>query len=209
MSTTSPSRIQRFSFAERAVHWLAAGSFFYAALSGLSLWTPQLYWLATVFGGGEATRRWHPWGGVVFGLALAKMFLGWARQMKLDASDRAWLRRSHRYAVHDHEGLPEAGRFNGGQKMLFWIQSLAFVFLFVSGLVLWFPELTSVPRGLRFVAILVHPAAAIVAMGGIIVLVYMGTAAVPGAFRGMVRGWVDHDWARAHHPKWFRDIEKS
>lgn len=201
--------IERFSFSERMAHWMAALSFLYAALTGLSLWTPQLFWLATVFGGGEATRRWHPWGGVLFALVLGKMFLGWAREMKLDASDRTWLRSSHLYAVHEDVGLPEPGKFNGGQKVLFWIQSVAALLLFASGLVLWFPEISTLPRTLRLAAIVIHPSVAIVSLAGIIIHIYMGTAAVPGAFRGMVSGSVERSWARSHHPRWYREIGKG
>ena len=206
-SNASNERLERFSFAERATHWMAALSFLYAALTGLALWTPHLYWLSGVFGGGETIRRWHPWGGVFFAVVLGLMFRNWARDMKLDADDKTWLKNAHKYAVHDEEGLPEPGRFNAGQKMLFWVQSTATVFLFASGAVLWFPEL--MPRALRLAAILVHPAVATLSIGAIIVHAYMGTAAVPGAFRGMVQGWVSPGWARSHHPKWYRDVTKS
>lgn len=205
--TTSSGRLDRFSFAERATHWMAALSFLYAALTGLALWTPHLFWLSDVFGGGETIRRWHPWGGVFFAIVLGVMFRNWAKDMKLDADDKTWLKNAHKYAAHDETGLPEAGRFNGGQKMLFWVQSIAALGLFASGVVLWFPEL--MPRSLRLAAILIHPAVAIVSIGGIIVHIYMGTAAVPEAFRGMMQGWVRPAWARSHHPKWYRKVSKG
>ena len=126
--------------------------------------------------------------------------------MKLRADDRAWLKKAHRYAAHDERGLPEAGRFNAGQKMLFWIQSAAALLLFASGIVLFWPE--AMPRGLRLAAVLVHPSAAIVSIAGILVHIYMGTAAVPGALSGMVHGSVPESWARAHHPRWYREIKK-
>ena len=122
MMIRNEERVPRFSFEERAIHWLAALSFLYAALTGLALWSPRLFWLASIFGGGNTVRGWHPWGGVIFSLTLGFMFRNWAAQMRLDAEDRAWLRQAHRYAMHDEEGLPEAGRFNAGQKMLFWTQ---------------------------------------------------------------------------------------
>jgi formate dehydrogenase subunit gamma len=203
---TGEERIPRFSFAERAVHWMTALSFLYAALTGLALFTPSLFWLSSVFGGGEAVRRWHPWGGFVFALALALMFRSWAKDMRLDAEDRRWLQNAHRYAVHDERGVPPAGRFNGGQKLLFWIQSLAAILLFASGIVLYWPE--AMPRAVRLAAVLVHPSAAIVSIAGILVHIYMGTAAVPGALRGMIRGWVSPAWARSHHPRWYREIAK-
>ena len=71
-------KLVRFSFAERATHWMAALSFLYAAFSGLALWSPHLFWLSSVLGGGETVRRWHPWGGVLFGVALGLMFRNWA-----------------------------------------------------------------------------------------------------------------------------------
>jgi formate dehydrogenase subunit gamma len=201
------TRVTRYSGAERAVHWITAISFLYAALTGLALWSHKLYWLAAVFGGGPVVRGWHPWGGLLFAVALGLMFRNWARQMRLDADDKIWLRNSHKYAVNREEGLPEAGRFNAGQKMLFWMQAGFALMLFLSGSILWFPEI--MPRRLRLAAVLVHPLAAIGSIGGIILHIYMGTAAVPGTLRGMTRGWVSERWAKSHHPKWYREIRNS
>lgn len=198
---TTP-RVPRFGLAERVVHWAVALSFLYAALSGLALWSPALYPLAAIFGGGPATQAWHPWAGVLFALVLCVMFSGWSRQMRLTAEDRRWLRLAHRYLTHQECGLPEADRFNAGQKCLFWTQAAGAAVLLASGLVLWWPE--AAPRTLRLIAILVHPAAAVVAIGGLIVHIYMGAAAVPGALRGMIQGWVSPGWARSHHPAWYR-----
>jgi formate dehydrogenase subunit gamma len=199
-------KLDRFSVAERLTHWLVALSFLYAALTGLGLWSPRLYWLAAVFGGGPTVRGWHPWGGVAFVTFFAVMFRRWSGQMRLDNDDRRWLRLAHRYAVHDETGLPEAGRFNAGQKALFWTQGTAAVLLVSTGVVLWWPE--AMPRALRLAAILLHPAAAMVSIGGLIVHIYMGTAAVPEAFRGMIQGWVRPGWAASHHPKWYRDVTR-
>ena len=197
-------RIERFTIRERVVHWTVAIAFLYTALTGLALWSPRLYWLAFLFGGGPTVRAWHPWGGVVFLLFFGAMFGAWHRSMHLDRDDRRWLRAAHRYASHDMAGLPEPGRFNAGQKALFWLQAASGVLLVASGLVLWWPE--STPRAIREAAVLIHPVVALVSIGGIIVHIYMGTAAVPGAFRGMIRGWVEPRWAAMHHPKWYREM---
>ena len=197
---------QRFDLAERIVHWLVALSFVYAALTGLALWSPRLYWLATIFGGGETVRGWHPWGGVMFALVLGVMFRKWAGQMRLDGADLRWLRNAHRYATHDDTGLPESDRFNAGQKLLFWLQGVSAFVLLASGIVLWFPE--SMSQGLRLAAILIHPVVAMISLGAIIVHIYMGTVGVPGSFRSMVRGWVKPGWAATHHAKWYRRISR-
>ena len=65
------------------------------------------------------------------------------------------------------------------------------------------------PRLLRELAVLIHPVAAVIAIAGLIVHIYMGTAAVPEAFRGMIQGWVTPRWAASHHPKWYRDIDRN
>jgi len=200
------TRIIRFNVKERLLHWGVALSFLYAALTGLALWSPRLYWLSYVFGGGVTVRAWHPLGGLAFLIVFAVMFVSWRRQMHLDSDDRRWLRLAHRYAAHDYAALPEAGRFNGGQKSLFWLQAVNGLLLLLSGIVLWFPE--SMPRDFREAAVLVHPIGGILAIGGLIVHIYMGTAATPGAFRGMTQGWVKPGWAASHHPKWYREIRR-
>ena len=57
----SEIRIPRFDAYERVMHWMAALSFFYATLTGLALWSPKLYWMATMMGGGYHIRGSHPW----------------------------------------------------------------------------------------------------------------------------------------------------
>src|SRR5688572_31233974 len=66
MADITTSKVERFSLRERLVHWTVALTFLYAALTGLSLWSPRLYWLAAVFGGGVTVRAWHPLGGLIF-----------------------------------------------------------------------------------------------------------------------------------------------
>ena len=200
-------KIDRFNVQERFVHWMVAISFVYAALSGLAMWSRHLFWIATVLGGGETVRTLHPWGGTIFALILGFMFSRWASQMKLDAADREWLAKSGRYMVNDEKGMPESGKFNGGQKMLFWVEAAFALLLFLSGAILWFPEIT--PRVLRLGAVLLHPLAAIGSIGGIIVHIYMSLFAVPGSLKAMIEGYVSARWAKAHHPKWFRQITKT
>ena len=81
-------------------------AFLYAALTGLSLWSPRLYWLASVFGGGITVRAWHPWGGLLF-VVSSRDVRPWRGQMRLDCDDRRWLRRAHRYAVHEKPDCPK------------------------------------------------------------------------------------------------------
>ena len=195
--------IVRYAFRERIVHWIAALSYVYLLLTGLAFWTPALYWIAIVLGGGFLTRAVHPWVGLVFAVVVLWMFGIWRRDMRVTSADREWRRAMPYYVRNEDSKVPPAGRFNYGQKALFWLMVWGAVALLVSGVVLWFPE--GVPRGLRAtreVAILAHSIAALATFGGFIVHLYMGLAVVPEGLSAMLHGEVSEEWARHHHALW-------
>ena len=200
MSTT---RILRYSFRERLMHSLSAVSYIYLLLTGLAFWTPALYWLAIVLGGGYLSRVLHPWVGLVFTVAICWMVGVWRRDMHVTDADRAWGRAMRHYMRNEDDLVPAAGRFNLGQKQFFWLMVISGVALLVSGLVMWF--VGAVPGRLaliRQIAVLVHAIAALITIGGIIVHIYMGLAVVPGGLHAIVHGDVSEQWARHHHGLW-------
>ena len=199
-------RIVRYRFGERMVHWAAAISYVYLLLTGLALWTPALYWIAVVLGGGFLTRALHPWVGVFFTGIVIWMWAMWRRDMRVTAADREWRAAMAQYIRNEDDRVPAAGRFNYGQKALFWLMVWGAVALLVSGLVLWVPDAVPVNlRVLRDAAILVHAVAALVTIGGFIVHLYMGIAVVPGGLSAITHGEVTEEWARHHHPRWLDD----
>ena len=128
---------------ERLIHVLAALSFVYLLLTGLAFWTPALYWIAVVLGGGYLSRVLHPWMGLVFAGAVLVMFGTWWRDMRVTADDRQWRRAIGHYISNEDARVPAAGRFNYGQKMLFWVMVWAALVLLASGLVMWFVPVDS------------------------------------------------------------------
>lgn len=202
--------IVRYAFPERLVHWIAAGSYVYLLLTGLAFWTPALYWLAIVLGGGFLSRALHPLVGLVFAVIVSWMFALWRHDMRTTAADREWRTAMGHYARNEDHLVPPAGRFNYGQKVLFWVMVWGALALLVSGVVLWFPD--AVPRDLaivRQVAVLVHAVAALVTIGGFIVHLYMGLAVVPGGLSAMLHGEVSEEWARHHHALWINDAPRA
>jgi formate dehydrogenase subunit gamma len=188
---------------ERLVHAAAAASYTYLLLTGLAFWTPWLYWLAVVLGGGYVSRLLHPWVGLLFTAAVAAMFVAWRRDMRTTPEDRAWRRALVHYVRNEDDKVPPAGRFNYGQKQLFWVMVAGGLALLLSGVVMWF--VASVPwelRGLLSAAVLVHAVAALVTIAGFIVHLYMGVAVVPGGLHAILHGEVTAEWARHHHPLW-------
>lgn len=196
--------ILRYTLIERVMHWIAALTYTYVLLTGLAFYSPHLYWIATIFGGAPTSRYWHPWLGVVFAITIAWMLRAWLADMRITPQDRRWGEAIRHYIRNEDENLPPIGRFNLGQKQFFWVMFYAAAVLLVSGAVLWFPE--KIPwslRGLRYAAILLHVASALITIGLFIIHVYMGTAVVRGGFTSIIRGEVSPAWARTHHRLWY------
>ena len=203
-------RLVRYAFPERVVHWAAALSYLYLLLTGLAFWTPALYWIAIVLGGGFLSRALHPIVGILFAAIIVWMFTLWRRDMRITPADRQWRRAMAHYARNEDHRVPPAGRFNYGQKALFWVMAWSTLALLASGLVLWFPQ--AIPRDLRLVreaAILVHSVAALLTIGAFIVHLYMGLAVVPGGLSAMLHGEVSEQWARHHHPLWADETRRT
>lgn len=197
--------VDRYTTAARINHWITAISLILLAISGLSLFHPRLFFLTKLFGGGEMTRMIHPWIGVVLFFSFLGLFFRFWRLNLWKAEDGTWLRRMRDVLGGHEENLPELGKYNAGQKFVFWGMATLIVILISSGLVVWdqyFSQYTSVEQ--KRVAILVHSVAAIVAILIWIVHVYAAIW-VRGTVRGMVRGDVTGGWAWRHHRKWLRE----
>lgn len=200
-------RILRYTVTERIVHWVAGFTYLYLLLNGLALWSPWMWWMAAVLGGGPVARLVHPWVGLVFTLAVFRMYSMWKEDMRITAADRAWNQAMGRYVRNEDENLPAVDRFNAGQKYLFWLMFWSTIVLLLTGMVLWFTE--AIPwslRFLRYISIILHPIAFLATLGGFIIHVYMGTAVVRGGFSSVIRGEVSENWARAHHRTWLARI---
>jgi len=200
-------RVLRYTYKERLVHWLAGVSYVYLMLTGLSFWSPWLFWIAVVLGGATISRELHPWFGVVFVIAVVLMHQMWSKQMKEAPADKQWWESIGHYIKNEDRQMPSADRFNPGQKLLFWGFFWNGILLLISGLILWLPQY--IPWSLRFLrygAVIVHPVSALLTIGLFIIHVYMGTVFERGAFGSVIRGDVSRAWADEHHHTWFEQI---
>jgi formate dehydrogenase subunit gamma len=203
-------RVLRYSFHERLVHWMAGFSYVYLLLTGLAFWSPWLFWIAVIFGGGTVSRELHPWAGLIWIVAVFVMYGMWSPQMRETPADKAWWAAMPEYIRNEDDKVPSADRFNPGQKFLFWGFFWCGILLLLSGIVLWFPN--SIPwnfRSLRYLAVIVHPSAALLTIGLFMIHVYMGTANERGAFGSVIRGDVSRAWALKHHRLWFEQILRN
>jgi formate dehydrogenase subunit gamma len=198
------NEIVRHKRLSRIIHWSVALTFFVCVFTGMPIWTPVFGWMAHLFGGLTVCRLLHPWAGIAYFLASLVMFFHWMGEMHFEANEKGWLGpklwQYMRYETEDDE----VGKYNGGQKLLFWAVSLGALGLLVSGILMWFPGYF--PRPLMELSYLLHDFTFIMFGIAIVGHIYLGTAAEPGTFGSMTRGTVTRAWARLHHPRWYREL---
>jgi formate dehydrogenase subunit gamma len=197
--------VRRYSAGQRMNHWVAAGLFVLLALSGMALFDPGLFFLTDLFGGGQTTRAVHPWFGVVFALSFLGLLVRFAHHNIWGRGDARWMCKIGAVLGNREEELPEVGRYNAGQKLVFWAMVLLTIVMLVTGLVIWdvyFQAYTSIPT--KRLAVLIHSVAAILFILVLFVHVYAAIW-VRGTMRGMLRGTVTAGWAWRHHRKWLRE----
>jgi len=195
--------IVRYLAADRINHWLVVLCFLLVAISGLGFFFPALFWLTGVLGTGPTARILHPFIGVLMVLGFVRLFVRLWRHNRFDADDKRWLG-DLGGVLRGHEA-GDTGRYNAGQKGLFWLMALCLVLLLCSGVVIWRPYFApAFPIPLIRIALLLHSATAIVLIVGIIVHIYAAFW-VKGSLRAMVEGVVTPAWAKKHHPRWYRE----
>ncbi len=200
-----PDAIRRYSEASRLTHWAVALAYVLLFLSGLAMFHPFFFWLSAIFGTPTLMRILHPF----IGVTLAVLFFTYASRLWRDnlllASDRRWLRGMPAY-MNGRDETPVEGKYNAGQKLMYWSMIACVAALLLSGVAIWRPYFApSFGLTTRRAAGVIHAIVAFVMFVGIGVHVY---AAIwtRGAMRAMTRGWVTRTWARYHHPGWYERV---
>lgn len=206
VGSPEPVIVDRYTTGARINHWITAMSLVLLAVSGLALFHPSLYFLTGLFGGGSITRAIHPWIGVLLFFSFLGLFIRFWRLNLWERNDSVWMTRIRDVLAGHDEALPELGKYNAGQKMMFWSMSALIIVLIMSGLVIWdqyFYQYTSIEQ--KRIAVLVHAVAAVLAIGVWIVHVY-AVIWVRGTIRAMTRGTVTGGWAWRYHRRWLREL---
>ena len=206
IESDDPVIVSRYRGFTRANHWVTAASLIVLLLSGMALFSPYLYFLTGLFGGGQTTRWLHPFVGVVLFFSFFILFLQLWRLNLPKPEDVTWVENIGEVVKGNEEKLPELGKYNAGQKFIFWAMAGLILILIGSGVMIWeqyFPDLVTIP--VRRWAVLVHSLAAVAIILVFILHVY---AAIwtRGTIRAMTRGTVTGGWAWRHHRKWLREL---
>lgn len=198
--------IRRYADGTRMNHWAVALLFLCAALSGLAFFHPALFFLTHLFGGGPWTRILHPFFGVFMVLGFVMLFAQVWRENLWRPEDREWMQHAGRMLSGDTREPDTVGKYNAGQKLVFWAFGVSLLLLFVTGFVFWQPWFAGAfPIIARRIAVVVHAVSAVVLVVSVIVHVYAAIW-VKGTMRAMTRGTVTEPWALHHHPRWYRQM---
>lgn len=205
-SESEPVVVDRYTVLARINHWTTAITFVLLVLSGLALFYPVLYFLSGLFGGGANARALHPWLGLVLIIAFTGLFLRFWRYNLWERNDSVWLTHLRDVLAAKDDDLPELGKYNAGQKIVFWSMACLLTISLATGLVIWdqyFYQYTSIDQ--KRLALLVHALVAI-AMICIWITHVHGALWVRGTIRGMTRGTVSGGWAWRYHRRWLREL---
>jgi formate dehydrogenase subunit gamma len=205
-SGRSGRTIVRFNAFERFVHWMTSTCFIILAISGLNITfgRPLLLPLMSP----EAFTAWSEWAKYAhnylsfpFTLGVILIFFMWIAGNIPNRVDVEWFKRGGGIVGHDH---PPAYRFNGGQKMIYWIVVLGGTAVAVSGYVLMFPFYGTGIQNMQ-AAEITHGIVAMMFVAAMIGHIYIGTIGMEGAFEAMGTGTVDLNWAKEHHNLWLEE----
>jgi formate dehydrogenase subunit gamma len=210
-ATTDEARrrdlLVRYGHGERLTHWGVAIAYVFLFLSGLALFHPFFFWTSALFGGGPLMRVLHPFCGVVLALLFYPYAARLGRDNRMTPGDWVWVRHMFAYInKHEAKEVPPAGKYNAGQKLMYWSMILFIAVLLVTGVIMWQPYFApSFSAVTRTAAGVLHAVCAFVMFVGIGIHVYAAYW-TKGSMKAMTRGTVTRAWARMHHPGWYAEM---
>lgn len=193
--------VLRFRAIERISHGIAMVTVTFLAITGFFFLLGQYDPL------GPWARVWHTYFGYVACVGVVMMFLCWVAFMFPAKGDLKWLLKAGGY-LGGVKGHVPAGKFNAGQKILFWLAILASGTCGVTGVVMGLNRGSHFPGQELYYTI--HDISALVMIMVLIAHVYLAAFVVPHSLRAIFGGKVSDIWAREHHSLWaFTVIEDS
>jgi formate dehydrogenase subunit gamma len=199
----SGRKIVRFKAFERFSHWLTAVSFVVLGLTGLNITFGKILLLPLIgpdaFSSvSEVAKYAHNFTSFSFVAGLVLIIVIFFKDNIPEKVDLEWLKQGGGFIKNKHA---PAGRFNPGEKAVYWLSLAAGVVVSVSGFVLLFPFYGTNIADMQ-IAQAVHAIVAVLFIALILGHIYIGTLGMEGAFEAMGTGEVDLNWAKEHHDVW-------
>ena len=206
----SGKMVKRFTDYERIVHWVLAIVFLFLALTGLILLLGRPL-LIPLFGKevfsllASASKEGHNLFGPLFLVSLLMMIFSFVRRNIYEKGDLTWLLKGGGFIGSGHVS---GGFFNMGEKTWYWIVILVGLVISVSGLILVSPNFGQ-SRVIMEITHVIHVIGAMILIVISIGHMYMGSIGTEGTLEGMKSGYVDINWAEAHHDRWGEECRRN
>jgi formate dehydrogenase subunit gamma len=199
----SGRKVLRFKAFERFSHWLTAVSFVVLGLTGLNVTFGKRLLLPVIgpeaFSSvSQAAKYVHNFTSVAFVVGLVLITVIFFRGNLPEKVDIEWIKQGGGFIKSKHA---PAGRFNLGEKLVYWLSLVAGVAVSVSGFLLLFPFYGTTIAEMQLAQV-VHAIVAVLFIAVILAHIYIGTLGMEGAFEAMATGEVDLNWAKEHHDLW-------
>jgi formate dehydrogenase subunit gamma len=203
----SGERIQRWSLAERMLHWVTATLFIIMVITGLSMLFGRRV-LIPVMGHdtfaayADYAKLIHNYLGPLFFASILVEIIAWVKYNIPKKMDLVWFKNFGGMVVSG--ARPHAERINGGEKAWFWVMATIGVGVCLAGLVMDFPNIWE-SRSTMQVAHVIHVSLAMLFLTASFGHIYMGTIGAEGTFEGMWKGYVSAEWAKQHQDLWYEE----
>ena len=205
-------KVLRWTAWERFVHWVTAVSFVVLAVTGLSLlfgrtiliplMGPEGFsvWAAMAMGLHEFVGPW------IFTPGVALMIGMWLVNNLPEKGDVEWWIKGGGIIGSSH---PSSGRLNSGEKLWFWFIATFGVACIVTGVILAFPVEWAQTRSTMQLSSVIHGVSALLWIAFWMGHAYIGTIGSEGSLEAMTTGYVDVNWAKQHHDRWYEEVAGS
>ena len=202
----SGQKVLRFKAFERFSHWLTAVSFVILGLTGLNITFGKIVLLPlvgpeTFSDFSQIAKYLHNFTSFAFVAGLVLITVIFFRDNLLARVDVEWVKQGGGFIKSKHA---PAGRFNPGEKMVYWLSVASGIAVSASGFLLLFPFYGTDIADMQL-AQAAHAIIAVLFIALILAHIYIGTLGMEGAFEAMGTGEVDLNWAKEHHDRWLAE----
>ena len=207
----SGNMVTRWGIFDRTLHWTTATLFILLAITGLSMLFGRAILIPVLGKDGFSAYAAlaltvHNYLGPLFVAVLVILILSWLRHNFINSDDIKWFKAGGGGIIGNQH--VSCGRFNGGEKVWFWIVTIMGLSVGITGLILDFPNFDQVRNTMQN-ANLVHATLSLIWIAVAFGHIYIGTVGSEGSLDGMLTGEVDENWAKQHHDLWYEEVRQS
>ena len=149
----------------------------------------------------QAAKYVHNFVSFSFVAGLVLIMVIFFRDNLFEKVDLEWIKQGGGFIKNKHA---PAGRFNFGEKLVYWLSVAGGSAVSLSGFLLLFPFYGTDIAGMQL-AHVVHAVVSVLLVALILAHIYIGTLGMEGAFEAMGTGEVDLNWAKEHHDTWLEE----